>query len=211
VSGDAGAQELLELNFSLNMVGETIVGPIFPTSTGFLGVTLFVDGTQTNNDANSSSLVVSRLDVGSSFAGGGDTQTCNVRLTKPLGSTGSESTSGGCLDIVPVSFISPNDFVFVQALGLQAFGDASADFLGTAAIVRLELFDANMNSLGPFTLSDSGVTIPGGGASVPEPATLALCFLGFVALSLFRVIWTRGASAAQRGRARDCARVRRSS
>src|SRR5262249_49269696 len=101
VSGDAGAQELLELNFFLNMVGETIVGPIFPTSTGFLGVTLFVDGTQTNNDTNSSSLVVSRLDVGSSFAGGGDTQTCNVRLTKPLGSTGSENTSGGCLDIVP--------------------------------------------------------------------------------------------------------------
>jgi len=187
-SGDTGSQELVQTSFDLQMLGEIIapVGPA-PGPTGFAGVTYLVDGRQTNNDGNSSSLMTGLLNVTSSFSGGGAPSTCSVRLTRGLLNPGSDPVSASCLDIVPVSFVQPNDFNFTQALSIQTFGNASADFLSTALISSLELFDANMHSLGNITMSDGGVQIPGGNvSSVPEPATFALIGLGLSCLGVAR-------------------------
>jgi len=185
VTGDAAAQEQVAVAYSLQMSGLMFAGP--GVGTGFLGLLLDVDGTQTNDDNNSSSLVVGRLDVGSTFAGGGNSATCTVRLSRPLFNPGSDPVHGSCLDIVPVSFGGANDLSFTQVMSMNGIGHATADFLSTALISSVELFDADMHSLGHVTLSEGGVQIPAGvAAPVPEPDTFAVVALGMIGIGFAR-------------------------
>jgi hypothetical protein len=137
---------------------------ILGTGTGFVTVTGFVDGTGPPNVA------VLAVGVGNSA---NNSWVCTVQ---------NADNTGTCTATVPVTFgqyffldeellVSMAPIIDNSASSLSGAGTFTADFLDTAGISNLEVFDANMNPLvAANVISISGTDY----SAAPEPSSLSL-------------------------------------
>jgi len=95
--------------------------------------------------------------------------------------TSTGSLSGGSTFEIELPMVWGQPWDLKVGLLAWAYGTADADFLTTAELTGLELFDAGHNPVTTFSITSASGTDYA--ASVPEPGTLMLMFAGLVGLA----------------------------
>jgi hypothetical protein len=86
---------------------------------------------------------------------------------------------------------------FTAGLIVNAYGNADDDFMSTAKLVGIDLFDSNGVAITDFSISaGSGIDYLAPAATVPEPGSLASMLVGFLGLIGWRA--RRGNAATRR-------------
>ena len=174
--------------------------PALGSGMGFIQFGFSIDGKATaTGNAFGQTLLDYQIDGGSIFTAfsavtSGESSTFVANPTG-AGLTGFTSSPGLVMgNGVANSFLTPidlgNPFSLTLGLYTSAYsnpgGSIDNDFLNTAKITSISLFDATMHPLDVHFTSDSGVIYDANGAhapatsgGVPEPATWAMLTLGF--------------------------------
>jgi hypothetical protein len=99
-------------------------------------------------------------------------------------SIGPGSVTGGSVVESPLFSIDLlSSWTFTAGLIVNAYGNADDDFMSTAKLVGIDLFDSNGIAITDFSISSgSGTDYLAPAASVPEPGTLPLMLAGALGL-----------------------------